>query len=69
MKKLVKRVLSDAARTANFFDYSDTERMTWMIVRAYEIGKRHERLASRKVGAGKFPPLHRLKAKQSQMAG
>jgi hypothetical protein len=39
-KAVVRKVLTDSANTANFFDMNDAERVTWMIVHAYEIGKR-----------------------------
>lgn len=33
-------VFRDAARVPHFFDLSDSERMNWLILRAYELGQR-----------------------------
>lgn len=35
----VRQVLKEAAEHDRFFDYSDAERLAWMIRRAYELGR------------------------------
>ena len=35
----VGQVLKEAAEHEHFFDLSDAERLTWMIQRAYEMGR------------------------------
>ncbi|HEY4364939.1 MAG TPA: hypothetical protein VGN17_28500 [Bryobacteraceae bacterium] len=49
LSPIVRRVLSDAAKAPHFFDFSDAERLAWMIGRAYAIG-RAERPAKRLTG-------------------
>ena len=36
----VRQVLNEAAEHEHFFDFSDAERLTWMIERAFVIGVR-----------------------------
>ena len=38
-RNAIRRVLKDAAEHERFFDYSDVERLAWMMSRAYELGK------------------------------
>lgn len=38
IKAIVKPVLAEAADTPHFFDFSDAERLNWMIARAYALG-------------------------------
>lgn len=38
-KAIVKQVLSEAADAPHFFDFSDAQRLNWMIARAYALGK------------------------------
>ena len=38
-KAIVKQVLSEAADTPHFFDFSDAQRLNWMLARAYALGK------------------------------
>jgi hypothetical protein len=56
---IVRRVFQDAANAPNFFDYSDFERLRWLIARAYELGKK-----ARPVTRAKAPPRRRRKAKR-----
>lgn len=35
----VRQVLTEAGEHERFFDYSDVERLAWMIGRAYELGR------------------------------
>jgi hypothetical protein len=37
-RRAAKQVLKEAADTEHFFDFSDSERLIWMLERAYEIG-------------------------------
>lgn len=37
-KNAVRRVLTDAANTEHFFDFSDAERLNWMLAYAYQLG-------------------------------
>jgi hypothetical protein len=37
-KKAAERVLVEAANHEHFFDFSDAERLTWMLERAFEHG-------------------------------
>jgi hypothetical protein len=38
-KEAVRQVLNEAAQHEHFFDFSDAERLNWMIARAYELGR------------------------------
>lgn len=38
-RTIVKQVLSEAVDAPHFFDYSDAQRLNWMIERAYELGQ------------------------------
>jgi hypothetical protein len=35
----VRKVLKEAGEHEHFFDFSDAERLTWMIERAYKLGR------------------------------
>jgi hypothetical protein len=35
----VRQVLKEASQHEHFFDFSDAERLNWMIARAYELGR------------------------------
>ena len=38
-RTIVKQVLTEAVDAPQFFDYSDAQRLNWMIERAYELGQ------------------------------
>jgi len=38
-RTIVKQVLTEAVDAPHFFDYSDAQRLNWMIERAYELGQ------------------------------
>ncbi len=38
-KTVIKRVLAEAADAPHFFEWSDAQRLNWMIARAFELGK------------------------------
>ncbi|HZL38111.1 MAG TPA: hypothetical protein VFC78_22535 [Tepidisphaeraceae bacterium] len=38
-QQAVRQVLKEAGEHDRFFDFSDAERLTWMIERAYELGR------------------------------
>jgi hypothetical protein len=38
-KMVIKRVLVEAADAPHFFEWSDAQRLNWMIARAFEFGK------------------------------
>jgi hypothetical protein len=37
-KAATLKVIKEAGNAPHFFDFSDAERLTWMIARAYELG-------------------------------
>ena len=39
----VRKVLKEAGEHGHFFDFSDAERLAWMIERAYALGRRKDR--------------------------
>lgn len=38
-RQAAKQVLAEAAAAPHFFDFSDVERLIWMLERAFEIGR------------------------------
>jgi hypothetical protein len=46
-RTIVKQVLTEAVDAPHFFDYSDAQRLNWMIERAYELGQRQQRSPSK----------------------
>lgn len=44
----VRKVLNEAAEAPHFFDFSDAERLSWMIGRGYELGRRGRAPAARR---------------------
>ena len=38
-KTVIKRVLVEAADAPRFFEWSDAQRLNWMIARAFELGR------------------------------
>ena len=48
-KSIVRKVLANAATAPHFFDLSDSERLDWVIARAYVLGKRWRKGKPRKV--------------------
>jgi hypothetical protein len=46
-KQIVKAVFIEAVNTPHFFDFSDAQRLNWMINRAYDLGRQEQRTPSR----------------------
>jgi len=63
---VVRRVLHDAGEHERFFDYSDAERLVWMIDRAFQIGKEQSHVASNHSCGGEGVFLGELKQKGSK---
>ena len=40
IRRVVRAVLKAASNKEHFFDYSDAERLNWMIAKAYIVGRR-----------------------------
>jgi len=52
---IVKQVLAEAAEAPHFFDLSDAQRLSWMIERAYTLGKESVKLQQAKRRAPNRP--------------
>lgn len=64
-KHAVRQVLKEAAQHEHFFDFSDGERLNWMITRAFHIGKEQRHVASNLGCGGENPHSGELKDKRS----
>ncbi|MBC7784171.1 MAG: hypothetical protein H7144_10055 [Burkholderiales bacterium] len=58
-KEAVRHVLKEAANAQNFFDYSDSERLGWMLARSFKLGMKVARgnaLSPRNAVGSRFTP-------------
>lgn len=62
----VRQVLKEASAHEYFFDFSDGERLNWMISRAFQIGKEQHHVASNSTCGVESAHSGELKHKRSK---